>query len=65
VAASTYEYIHSRYNLSKMMVSAMVLYFGHPTPFGNVYKSGTNPNDLVFFGIHSIRLGWQPWLARL
>jgi len=66
VAASTYEYIHSRYNISKMMVSGMVVYLpGHATPFANVYKSGTNGNNLVFFGIHSIRLGWQPWLARL
>jgi len=65
VAASTYEYIDSRYRITKMMVSAMALYFAHPTPFGNVYKSGTNANNLVFFGIHSIRLGWQPWLARL
>jgi hypothetical protein len=65
VAASTYEYIDSRYNITKMMVSGMEIYVGHPTPFANVYKSGTNANNLVFFGIHSIRLGWQPWLARL
>jgi hypothetical protein len=64
VAASAYEYIDSRYNMSKMMVSAMVLYFGQPTPFGNVFKSGTTANNLKFFGIHSIRLGWRPWLAR-
>jgi hypothetical protein len=64
VAASAYYYIASRYNIKKMMVSAMVLWVNQPTPFGNVYKSGTNPNNLVFFGIHSIRLGWRPWLAR-
>jgi hypothetical protein len=64
VAASTYEYIDSRYNITKMMVSAMVLWVGAPTPFGNVFKSGTNARNLVFFGIHSIRLGWRPWLAR-
>jgi hypothetical protein len=65
VAASTYEYIDSRYNITKMMVSAMALYSGPPTPFANVFKSGTNASNLKFFGIHSIRLGWQPWLARL
>ena len=65
VAASTYEYIDSRYNIAKMMVSAMAIYLpGHGTPFANVYKSGTTADNLVFFGIHSIRLGWQPWLAR-
>jgi hypothetical protein len=64
VAASAYEYIDSRYNMSKMMISAMALYFGQPTPFGNVFKSGTTANNLKFFGIHSIRLGWRPWLAR-
>jgi hypothetical protein len=65
VAASTYEYIDARYNITKMMVSAMEIYVGRPTPFGNVYKSGTTAENLVFFGIHSIRLGWAPWLARL
>jgi aryl carrier-like protein len=65
VAASTYEYIHYRYNMSKMMISAMVLRFDQPTPFGNVFKSGTNASNLVFYGIHSIRIGWQPWLAGL
>ena len=64
VAASAYEYIDARYNITKMMVSAMVLWAGKPTPFGNVFKSGTNASNLVFFGIHSIRLGWRPWLAR-
>lgn len=64
VAASTYEYVDSRYNLTKMMVSAMVLWIEKPTPFGNVFKSGTTPETLKFFGIHSIRLGWQPWLAK-
>ena len=64
VAASAYYYIDSRYNIAKMMVSAMVLWINQPTPFGNVYKSGTNANNLVYFGIHSIRLGWRPWLAR-
>jgi hypothetical protein len=63
VAASAYEYIDSRYNMTKMMVSGMVLWLGQPTPFGNVFKSGTNANNLKFFGIHSIRLGWRPWLA--
>jgi hypothetical protein len=69
VAASTYEYIHSQYNISRMLVSAMELYvyaIGHATPFGNVYKSGTNANNIKFFGIHSIgRFGWRPWLASL
>jgi hypothetical protein len=64
VAASAYYYIDSRYNIAKMMVSAMVLWINQPTPFGNVYKSGTNADNLVYFGIHSIRLGWRPWLAR-
>jgi hypothetical protein len=64
VAASAYYYIASRYNITKMIVSAMVLWVNQPTPFGNVDKSGTNPNNLVYFGIHSIRLGWRPWLAR-
>jgi hypothetical protein len=64
VAASTYAYIYSQYNISKMLVSGLEIYLERPTPFGNVYKSGTNPSDLKFFGIHSIRLGWQPWLAR-
>ena len=63
VAASAYEYIHSRYDMSETIVSAMELHYAHPTPFGNVYKSGTNSSNLVFFGIHSIRLGWRPWLA--
>jgi hypothetical protein len=63
VAASAYEYIDSRYNMAKMIVSAMVEYTQLPTPFGNVFKSGTNANNLKFFGIHSIRAGWQPWLA--
>ena len=65
VAASTYEYIDSRYNITKMMVSGTAVYSGKPTPFANVFKSGTTASNLVFFGIHSIRLGWQPWLARL
>jgi hypothetical protein len=68
VAASAYEYIDSRYNISRMMVSAMELYVylgNHTTPFGNVYKSGNNANNIKFFGIHSIRLGWRPWLASL
>jgi hypothetical protein len=65
VAASVYEYIDSRYNLSRAIVAAMALYFNHPTPLGNVYKSFTSANKIVFFGIHSIRQGWQPWLARL
>jgi hypothetical protein len=65
VAASTYEYVDSRYNLTKMMVSAMVLWIEKPTPFGNVFKSGNTPENLKFFGIHSIRLGWRPWLAHL
>jgi hypothetical protein len=65
VAASTYEYVNLRYNLTKMMVSAMVLWLEKPTPFGNVFKSGTTPQTLKFFGIHSIRLGWRPWLSSL
>jgi len=66
VAASAYEYIDSRYNMSKMMVSGLVLQDGRPTPFGNVYKSGSNANNLVFYGIHSIGVfGWRPWLAHL
>jgi len=65
VAASVYEYIDSRYNLSRAIVAAMALYFNEPTPLGNVYKSFTSANKVVFFGIHSIRQGWQPWLARL
>ena len=67
VAASTYEYIHSQYDISRMVVSGMELYVGgHSTPFGNVFKSGTNANNIKFFGIHSIGLlGWRPWLARL
>jgi hypothetical protein len=64
VAGSAYEYIYSQYNLSKMLVSGFEVALEHPTPFGNVYKSGTNARNLVFFGIHSIRLGWQPWLGR-
>jgi hypothetical protein len=46
-------------------VAATALYFNDPTPLGNVYKSFTSANKIVFYGIHSIRLGWQPWLARL
>jgi hypothetical protein len=65
VAASAYEYIDSRYNMAKMIVSAIALYVGQPTPFGNVFKSVTSDNNYTFFGIHSIRIGWQPWLARL
>jgi hypothetical protein len=65
VAASTYEYIGSTYNLGRMVAAGMELRSAHPTPFGNVYKSGTNANNLVYFGIHSIRLGWHPWLAGL
>jgi len=64
VAGSAYEYVYSQYNLSKMLVSGFETVLNHPTPFGNVYKSGTNSRNLVFFGIHSIRIGWQPWLAR-
>ena len=63
VAASTYEYIDSSFNMARMMVSAMSVYAALPTPFGNVFKSGTNARNLKFYGIHSIRLGWQPWLA--
>jgi hypothetical protein len=65
VAASTYEYIGTTYNLGRMVAAGMELRSSHPTPFGNVYKSGTDANNLVYFGIHSIRLGWHPWLARL
>jgi hypothetical protein len=65
VAASVYEYIDSRYFLSRTIVAAMALYFNEPTPLGNVYKSFANANKIVFYGIHSIRLGWQPWLAGL
>jgi hypothetical protein len=67
VAASTYEYIHSQYTMARMIVSAMEVYSGPTaTPFGNVYKSGTNASNIKFFGIHSIGLfGWRPWLARL
>jgi hypothetical protein len=68
VAASAYEYIHSKYDMSRTIVSAMELYvyFGnHSTPFANVYKSGTNSSNIKFFGIHSIgQFGWRPWLAR-
>jgi hypothetical protein len=64
VAASTYEYIGITYSLSRMVAAGMELRNSHPTPFGNVYKSGTTANNLVYFGIHSIRLGWHPWLAR-
>jgi hypothetical protein len=68
VAASAYEYIHSQYDLSRMIVSAMELYAylgNHSTPFANVYKSGTNSSNIKFFGIHSIGLfGWRPWIAR-
>jgi hypothetical protein len=65
VAASTYEYIDSRYGLSRVIVAAMLLYDVHPTPFGNIFKANPSPRVYVFFGIHSIRLGWAPWLARL
>jgi hypothetical protein len=65
VAASAYEYIDSRYNMTKMVVSAIALYEEYPTPFGDVYKREISPSHLVFYGIHSIRLGWRPWLARL
>jgi hypothetical protein len=65
VAASTYEYIGTTYNLGRVVAADMELRSAHPTPFGNVYKSGTNANNLVYFGIHSIRLGWHPWLAGL
>jgi hypothetical protein len=65
VAASAYEYIHSSYNMNQLILSAMSLETGQPTPFGNVCKVCTNVNHLVFFGIHSIRIGWRPWLARL
>jgi hypothetical protein len=68
VAASAYEYIHSQYDISRMIVSAMELYAyvgNHATPFANVYKSGTNASNIKFFGIHSIgQFGWRPWLAR-
>ena len=63
VAASAYYYIASRYNIKKMIGSAIFLWMNQPTPFGNVCKSCT-VNNPVFFGIHSIRLGWRPWLAR-
>jgi hypothetical protein len=69
VAASTYEYIHTQYNISRMLVAGMELYVyvgNHTTPFANVYKSGTNANNIKFFGIHSIgQFGWRPWLAGL
>jgi hypothetical protein len=66
VAASAYEYIDSRYNMAKMMVSGLVLQNGRPTPFGNVFKSGSNANNLVFYGVHSIGVfGWRPWLAHI
>ena len=65
VAASVYEYIDSRYYLSRTIVAAMALYFNDPTPLGNVYKSFASANKIIFYGIHSIRLGWQPWLASL
>jgi hypothetical protein len=67
VAASAYYYIASRYNINKMIFSAMVLWIYQPTPFGNVPKyipKSGNPDNVVFFGIHSIRLGWRTWLAR-
>jgi hypothetical protein len=68
VAASAYDYIHSQYNLSRMIVAGMELYVylgNHVTPFANVYKSGTNASNIKFFGIHSIgQFGWRPWLAR-
>jgi hypothetical protein len=50
-----------------MIVSGMEVYYrGHSTPFANVYKSGTNANNIKFFGVHSIgTFGWRPWLARI
>jgi hypothetical protein len=66
VAASAYEYIGNQTTMGLMMTSAMELYTEQPTPFGNVYKSGTGPRDLRNFGIHSIKtFGWVPWLAGL
>jgi hypothetical protein len=65
VAASTYEYIHSVYGITDTLLAGMEVYEANPSPFGNVYKSGTTIATLKFFGIHSIRLGWAPWLARL
>jgi hypothetical protein len=69
VAASAYEYIHSQYDLGRMIVSAMELYVvdlgDHSTPFANIYKSGSTAKNIKFFGIHSIgQFGWRPWLAR-
>lgn len=65
VAASTYEYIAVQNNMSVMLASGMQLYTSHPTPFGNVYKSGNSAANFKVYGIHSIRLGWAPWLASL
>jgi hypothetical protein len=65
VAASGYEYIDSRYNLSRAIVASMVEGSVASTPFGNIYKSGSTAKNIKFFGIHSIRQGWLPWLARL
>jgi hypothetical protein len=66
VAASAYEYIALNSNMKLMMVSGVELYAEQPTPFGNVYKSGTNIGNLKFYGIHSIeKYGWAPWLANL
>jgi len=67
VAASVYEYIAINFGFPKMIVSAMTLYslHGQPTPLGNVYKTFTSTEQVVFYGIHSIRLGWRPWLARV
>jgi hypothetical protein len=51
--------------MSVMLASGMQLYTSHPTPFGNVYKSGNSATNFKVYGIHSIRLGWAPWLASL
>ena len=65
VAASTYRYIDTQYGFTDMLIAGMEVYAETPSPFGNIIKSGKTVQTLKFFGIHSIRLGWQPWLARL
>jgi hypothetical protein len=47
-----------------MLASAVLLFTGEPTPFGNVLNQGkSNGSTFRFYPSSAVKAGWRAWLA--
>lgn len=66
VAASVYEYIEQKYGINQMFASAILMWTGYTTPFGNVEDvAKSNANTFAFWKTSYVEKGWRAWLKRI